>query len=216
MQRRQIVKNPERPSLRRRDQFFFALVNRQIGNRGHRQIQLHRLPVRAVIERNIDARLSSGVKQSALVRVFANHPGESAVRNSIRNFLPGLAVVTGLVQIRFVVVVLVHGRRDVRRARFERRRVQRIDLNPFRHHVFRRRDVRPVLAAVARQLNETVVGTHPNRSRLHRRLHHCKDGVVVLDARVVFRNRPAGRALPGFVVAREIGTDGLPALALVG
>ena len=195
MQRRQIVKDPERSSLRCGDQFFLAFVNRQIGDRSHRKIELHRLPVRAVVERNVDARFRSGIEQAALVRVFANHAREGAVGNSVGDLLPGLAVVARLVEIRFVVVVLVHRRRNISSAGIERRRFDRIDLNPFRHHVFRRRDVVPVLAAVARHLHQTIIGAGPDRSRLHRRFHHRKDRVVVLNAGVVFGDRPARRAL---------------------
>ena len=43
-----------------------------------------------------------------------------------------------------------------------------------------------------------------------------EDGVVVFDAGVVLRDRPAGRCLLRLIVARQIGADGLPALAFVG
>ena len=113
-------------------------MNRKIGNRRHGEIELHRLPARAIVERNINAGFGSRVKQPALVRIFANHARERAIGNPVRDLLPRLAVVIRLVQVRFVIVILVHRRGDVSCACVEGAGIERINLNPFRHHAARR------------------------------------------------------------------------------
>src|SRR5262249_44704410 len=69
--------------------------------------------------------------------------------------------------------------------------------------------------AVARDVNEAVVAARPDDAFLHRRFGQREDRAVILDARVVFGDRAARRAEFGFVVARQVGADNLPALALV-
>ena len=135
--------------------------------------------------------------------------------NSVGDLFPGLAVVAGLVEIRFVVVPLVHRGRDVGRGRIVGRSIDRIDLNPLRHQALWRCHVVPVLAAIARHVNQTIVGAGPNHTLLQRRFHHRKDRAVVLDAGVVFGDWAARWSLLRLVVARQIGTDNLPALSFI-
>ena len=63
-----------------------------------------------------------------------------------------------------------------------------------------RRDVAPMLAAVARQLNQPVVGSHPNLATRTRRALDVEDGVAVLGARHVVSDRSARRNLMFFAV----------------
>ena len=79
MQQRQVIKDPERTTLGRGYQFFFAFVNREISNRNDRQVQLHGLPVRAAIKREVHPGFSSRVEQTTLVRILPDHAGEGAV-----------------------------------------------------------------------------------------------------------------------------------------
>src|SRR6185503_6613945 len=122
--------------------------------------------VLAIVERREQSGLSAGEQQSATVRIFANYSSECVIRNPVCDFLPGLAVVAGLVQIWFEVIELVHRRRYISSARIDRRSVDRIDLNPFGHAF--RSYVLPVLASVARDVNESIVRSNPNRSFLNR------------------------------------------------
>ena len=133
MQHRQIVENPKRTTLRGRDQFFFAFLDHEICNRSNRKIELHRLPIRPVVERNVNAGFSAGIKQAAFVWIFADHAGEGAIRNACGDLRPGLAIVARLVEIRFVVVMLVHRRRHVRSPGIKGAGIERVDLNPLRH-----------------------------------------------------------------------------------
>src|SRR5262249_18270497 len=50
---------------------------------------------------------------------------------------------------------------------------------------------------------------------LNRRFSQSEDRAVILDAGVVLGDRAARRAEFGFVVSRQVGTDDLPALALI-
>ena len=57
---RDIVQHPERATVRGGDQV--AAVDREVADRRHRQVELQRLPVVAVVERHVDARLGTGVQ----------------------------------------------------------------------------------------------------------------------------------------------------------
>ena len=77
-------------------------------------------------------------------------------------------------------------------------------------------DVRPGLAAVARQLQVAVVGADPDHLRVLRRLADRVDRRVHLGRRVV--DRDAARLLLLLllrVVRRQVGRDALPRLAAV-
>src|ERR1700686_1444283 len=105
MQPWEIVKNPKRSALRGRNQLLLSLMNCEIGDGSDREIELHRLPVRAIIERNVHTRLSAGIEQTTLGRIFADYARERALSNAVGDLLPGLAIVTRLVEIGFVVVI---------------------------------------------------------------------------------------------------------------
>ena len=53
VEQRQIVKDPERTSLRRGDQILLAFMDSQICDRNHGKIKLHRTPFGAVVKRQI-------------------------------------------------------------------------------------------------------------------------------------------------------------------
>ena len=65
-QQRDVVEDPERAAVRRREQV--AVLNQQIVHRNDRQVQSQRLPVTAVVERNVDAGLGARVEQPATLR----------------------------------------------------------------------------------------------------------------------------------------------------
>src|SRR5207302_1328611 len=130
--------------------------------------------------------LSSGEQQPSAIWILANHSSERIVGNSIRDSLPSLAVVVRLVEIRLEVVELVHRRGDVGRSRVDRRSINRVDLNPFGHSLWR--DVLPALAAVASDMHKTIVRAYPDDSFFNRRFHHRENRAVVFDAGVVFGN----------------------------
>ena len=164
VERRQVVEDPERPSLRGHDEIL--LLDGQVGDRHHRKIQLERLPARTVVEGDVKTRLRAGIEQSPPRRVFPDHAGERAARDPGVDLCPSLAVVRRLVEVRTEVIELVHRGGNVSGRLVVRRDVDRVDLDPLRNppggHVL------PVPAAVACHMHEAVVGSRPDRPGLVR------------------------------------------------
>src|SRR5436305_11855441 len=102
-------------------------------NRRSRQIQLQRLPVRARIERNENAELSAGIKQSGLFRVLAHRMHECAVRNSINDGVPGFAEIGCFNNVRLKIVEFMSVDRGISSLAVVRRCFDQIDCAPFRH-----------------------------------------------------------------------------------
>src|SRR5207247_6402819 len=73
----------------------------------------------------------------------------------------------------------------------------------------------PRLPAVARHLQQAVVGAGPDHGRVLRTRRDREDRVVVLDAGVVLGDGAAGRPLFRLVVAGQVRADRPPALPLV-
>ena len=96
----------------------------------------------------------------------------------------------------------------------ERRRIDLADPAPLRHIL--RRNVRPGLAFVLRQLNQAVIRAHPQQSLGDRRFRQRKYRVVIFRAGVVERDVAARNFLFLLVVARQIRADRLPVHAAVG
>ena len=76
-------------------------------------------------------------------------------------------------------------------------------------------DVGPGFAIVAGELDEAVVGADPDQALLLRRFRDGENQIVKLDAGLVLGDGAAGILLLGFVVAGEVGADGLPGMAAV-
>src|SRR5579859_3214868 len=77
-------------------------------------------------------------------------------------------------------------------------------------------DVGPVLAAIAGDMDESVVAPSPKEAFLERRFSQREDGVVILDAGVVLRKRASGRLLLALVIARQIAADRSPGHSFIG
>ena len=157
-QRRHVVEHPDRAALRRGDEV--VAVDEQVAHPRDRQVALQRLPRVAVVERDVDAGVGAGVEQAFLDGIGADDGDEMAVRQSIRDLRPGLAVVVRAHgdRVEIVLPVVVDG--GVRGAGFERGEIERGDLRPLRDVV--RRDVAPVRAAVGGGLDQAVVGADPD------------------------------------------------------
>src|SRR5439155_1117683 len=89
-QRRDIVQNPERASVRRRDEV--ALLDREIVHRHDREVESERLPVRPVIERHPHAPLAAREQQAAACRVFAHHTHQLGRGDALHDPGPGAPV----------------------------------------------------------------------------------------------------------------------------
>src|SRR2546428_2899358 len=85
-----------------------------VGHRHVWQIQLKRLPVRAIVERNEHSKFRSGVKQSFAVRIFADDargPIRWDAVVSISQSRPGLTVIVGAINVWLIIAEepTVHG-----------------------------------------------------------------------------------------------------------
>src|SRR5579859_929149 len=90
-----------------------AVLHYKVVNRHDGQVQLERLPVRAIIERDVYARLGSRVEQAAPRGVFADRTGEVVLGDASGDFRPARAVIVCLIQVGLEVVPLVAGGREV-------------------------------------------------------------------------------------------------------
>ena len=68
--RAEVVEDPERAAVRRNDER--VIVNDHVVDRRDGEIELERLPVCAVVERNIDAGFGAGVEQAFALGIFAD------------------------------------------------------------------------------------------------------------------------------------------------
>ena len=89
----------------------------QVVDRRSRQVQLQRLPVRAIVGREVHSRLRARVEQALHLGVFAHRSHVSAGGNAVGDASPRLAEVVGLVDQRIEVVQLVAVDRRICRAR---------------------------------------------------------------------------------------------------
>src|SRR5581483_2282005 len=103
---------------------------------------------------------------------------------------------------------------NVSRAGIVRRGFNQADAAPLRQILWS--DVSPVLSAVARQLNQSVIGACPDQAARKRRLRDAEHGVVILGASIVDRDGATRGLLLAFVVAGEVGTDRFPMHASIG
>ena len=184
-QRRDIVQNPERAPVRGQHQV--VAVNDQVVHRRRRQIQLQRFPVCARIVRNKNAGFRSGEQQAFALRIFPHGAHERAFRDALHQQFPGLAVIRGGVNIGPQIVVGVPVHRHPGGAGIERRGIDLADLAPFGHLL--RRHVRPILAAIASDVHQPIVGARPDQALRQRRFGHREDGVVIFRAGIVDGDR---------------------------
>ncbi len=204
IQRRDVIQHPERATVGSGDQV--GALHDQIVNRADRQVALERLPVLAVVERDVDTLLGPGVEQPLLVGIFADGPGEVVLRNPVRDLRPRLAVVVGLVEVRRKVIMLVARRGDVGGLSVVRRDLDDRDQCPLQP---RDADLGPLLATLG-GVDSTIVRPGPEEATLVRRLDEGEDRPVRLSAGVVAGDRPTGRLQCLRVVVRQIRARGRP------
>src|SRR5262249_45361050 len=104
-QRGNVVQHPEGTPMRRRDQVI--AMNLKIVDRDRGKVQLQRLPVAAVVERKINAGLGAGKDQSFAFGIFAHRADVRTFRNAVGDWDPGLAEVTGAINVWTEIVQLV-------------------------------------------------------------------------------------------------------------
>ncbi len=156
-ERRDIVENPEGPAVCGHDEV--VVMDNQIANGSGRKVEAQRLPVIAVVERDIHRVLGAGEKKAFAFRIFANRVYRCIVGKSVDNFLPALAAVMRAVDIRAEIIQAEPVYRSIGGGRIEVRRIHLSQFAPWRQ--VRRRNVLPILTAVVRNLHLIIVRPRP-------------------------------------------------------
>ena len=101
-QRRDVVQNPETAPVRRHRKI--VVLDQQVANRCRRHIEPQRLPVIAVVERDINRPLRSGKQQSNPSCVLAHRVHILIRRNAVGNFGPALPAVARAIDVRMEII----------------------------------------------------------------------------------------------------------------
>ena len=205
--RREVVQHPEGAAVRSDDEV--AVLRVDVADRAIGQVDLQRLPVLAVVERDEDAGLGAGVEEALAGRVLPNDVDVAARGNPLRDQRPALPAVASPVDVRVDVVdpVPVDGRVD--RPGVEVRGLEDADLRPGGEGL--RRDVLPGFGVVPRDPDEAVVGAGPDQA-----VGDGREGEGVNDAaaRALRVARPGGDGVEvgrdAGVLARQVGAEPSP------
>ena len=199
-----LVEHPE--AAAKRGDGEIVAVDDEIAHGSDGHVDLKRLPMVAVVEGNVDAQLGGGVEQAILLRVFLDGVDVGAVGDSGDDVLPGLAAVVGAIDVGRVVGEAMAIDGGVGGFGIEVAGLDLRDLAPGGHR--RRGDVVPVLAVVAGDVDEAVVGADPNGIGVERR---GADGVDDAEAvghglvNVLGGNGIEGRGDVGMEARRDRG-----------
>src|SRR6266498_994934 len=90
-QGREVVQDPDRPAVR--PDHEIALVDVQIAHRAGGEIEPQRLPMVAVVERNVNAAFGTREQQAATLGVFPYDVHDFIRRYSLYDLLPRLSAV---------------------------------------------------------------------------------------------------------------------------
>ena len=208
----QVVEHPERSAVRRGDEI--AVAHREVAHRAIRHVRLKGLPVVPLIEGDEDSRFGSGVEQPATLRILADDVDVASVRDAPGDGRPRLPAISRPKNVRAKIIEPVPVDRDERGLGIEVRGLDHADFRPGRQ--VRRRDVLPMLPAVARQPDQPVVRAAPDQLLAKARRRNRVDDPApralhgaVLRGHGVDRGRHAGG------LARQVRADLLPVPARV-
>src|SRR5207237_696448 len=101
-QRRYIIQNPESAPVRADGDV--VVFDNQIADGRSGQIKSKRLPVVAVIERNVNRTFGSREQQAFALRVFTHDVNDLPVGNSLYDFRPSLSIVSRSINMRSIVI----------------------------------------------------------------------------------------------------------------
>ena len=142
-------------------------MHHEIANRGDRQIETERLPVFAVIQREIHAALGGCEEETLAHGIFAHAVHGFVLRNPSDNHLPGFSPIVSAVGqwVQVVDAETIDG--SVDGVGIEVGGVELCDLAPGGE--FGRCDVLPRFADIARHMNKPVVSSSPDQVGIFRR-----------------------------------------------
>ena len=187
-----------------------VVVNPQIAHGAVREVELQRLPLVPIVERNPHARLRPREEQALAHGIFANGVDRGVVRQAAGDEPPGLTAVVRAVNVRTQIIDAEAANGGIGGFVVKMRSGKLRDFAPGRD--LWRRDVFPIGAAIARDPKQTIVRARP-------------DGVPVFEGRSkriddaanfvgvgILRRFVAEACRNRAVLACEVRTDGLPRL----
>src|SRR6476620_7732544 len=156
--RRYVVENPECPAVRGRHQII--VLDHQIvhGRRGH--VETQGLPRATLVAGEENAKFGAGKEQTSPDWIFTDDADISAFRNAGIDAGPTLAEIVGAIDVRAEVIEAMAIDRGVSCTGVKVRSINDADLAPVRKTLWR--DVAPVLAAVAGELDQSAVRARPD------------------------------------------------------
>ena len=162
-------------------------MNHYVAHSNRRQTAFQPHPVRASIDGEERPELRACKKEIRVHRIFRKRQHRAILRQIARDGVPGLPVVGGFQQIRLEVLVLVIVKRGVDSADVMRRGHQPTYVCRIRH-AGKFVVLGPASAAIARDLNQSIVRSHVNQAFSFWRLRQGND-IPVERCRRTLRHR---------------------------
>jgi hypothetical protein len=97
-----VIENPERTPVSSDNDVI--IMQDEIANRAGRHVQSERLPVLAIVEREIDSALSACEQKTFFHRIFTDRVHDFAGRNSGNDLLPCYAAIMRAIDVRIEIV----------------------------------------------------------------------------------------------------------------
>src|SRR5437763_15064882 len=101
-QRSNVIKNPKAAAVGRNRQVIG--LNDEISHRCRRHVESQRLPIIAVIKRDVDGALSSGEQQSPSLGVFPDDVHRLALGDSLNDLCPSFPGIVGSINVWTYVI----------------------------------------------------------------------------------------------------------------
>src|SRR5579864_2564181 len=83
---------------------YVVAVDDEVAHGSGRQVELQRLPLVAIIERDVNRALGSGEEQAFTFAIFPDRVSRLVIGQTVGDLLPGLAAVVRAVDIRMQVI----------------------------------------------------------------------------------------------------------------
>ncbi len=176
-----------------------------------RQIQLQRLPVVAVIERNPYRVFGPGKQQALADGIFAHRVHGTEVGQAARDQLPTLAAIVRAIDIWMRIVDAETTDRCVRSLFIKVRGRDLCNLAP-RRELFGR-DVGPIPSSIASRPDLAVVGAGPKRADAFERWSKCIDHAALFVG--TLGNECADARWHAGVRPRQVRADRLPRISTI-
>src|SRR5579872_298868 len=175
LERTDVIHDPCGAAVRCDDKVIESRLDSYIEDRRVGKIALELFPAAAAVERDPHAALEARIDEIRIDRVLAHGSRGLICRKTGGDRRPRFSEVARLEDIRCVVAAVMTIDRGKSGAICDRRRGNRLNASERRHAW--RRHVLPVLSAVARQLDETIVGTGPYLAALDGRAFDVENRV---------------------------------------